>query len=162
MSIDTNLHVGPYLVQLKTKETEVEKTIKTCSNDNCQININNERQTSKFCPNCGSPVLEKIYIETEIMDICDILCNNEEFENELSNIDQMGCRKDNIIISNGGSPFDEDRWTEDDDICDLTNVNVQEEIEWFKNEYKTILEAIEKELGENAYEIKYGVIQWYS
>ena len=64
-----------------------------------------------------------------------------------------------VFIANHHSPFDKKR---DANIIDLTNVNTDEEIAWFKKKYKEIIDIFEKEFGEKSIKINWGVINWYS
>lgn len=160
MGTETNVHIGPYLVAKGVKGKIESKTVRTCSNVNCTFRYRNKiKLKGGFCSECGS-IVENVTFEIKTETTATDLCR--EFGDELTYTSPI-CGNSDIFISNITSPYDKIRFaTDDSDIVDLTKVNMQEEINWFKNKFKDILDLIEKEFGKNSTEVLWGVIQWYS
>ena len=164
MGVDTNLSVGPYMIIEGEKEVTITEQIFTCSNGDCEINIKNKNRKGKNnCDQCGSPITNKSFSFVEKKMAKDYFRDADEFKNELCYTDSMCC-VGNIFISYCGSPFKKIiyDYRYGDDVIDLTDVNIQEEIDWFKEKYKKIIDYITSEYGEKSVDIRYGVIQWYS
>lgn len=162
MGISTNIHIGPYMIVTGEKIEMIDREIRTCSNKKCETyKINQEYVKSQnFCAECGSEIAIKKYKEKWVSDPHQLISDEpyDDFSDELCWTDPMGCNS-GVFIANHEAPFDKDR---DEDLVDLTSVNIQEEIEWFKNKYKDIIEIFHKEFGKNSVKIKWGVISWYS
>lgn len=167
MSVDTNIHIGPYMI-VKGKKTEMlDREVLTCSNKKCETYKKNQvySEKQKFCAECGQPVAIKKYKEKWVSDAYDLITDEpyeEEFLDELTWTDPMGCGS-GVFIANENSPFDKNRGDiEDDDIVDLEDLEPKKELEWFKKRYKKIIDVFKKELGEKSVTIKYGMFKWYS
>jgi hypothetical protein len=163
MGVDTNLSVGPYMVVKGVKEVTRTEKVLTCSNIDCEVNIKNKnRKGDNNCNKCGSPITKKSYNVVEKIKAKDYFWGVEEFEDELCYTDPM-CGESNIYVPNDLSPFSKKNKSNDnDESIDLTDVNIQEEIDWFKEKYKKIIDYITAEFGEDSVSIRYGAIQWYS
>lgn len=165
MGVDTNIHIGPYMIVKGKKVGIIEHEVNTCSNKKCDTYKLNKPyvDNQKFCAECASVLAVKKYKEKYTI-YPDTLLDEEpycdEFVDELCWTDPMGCsRNEGVFIANHRSPFDKKR---DANIIDLTNVNTDEEIAWFKKKYKEIIDIFEKEFGEKSVKINWGVINWYS
>jgi hypothetical protein len=167
MGVDTNIHIGPYMI-VKGKKTEfIDREVLTCSNKKCQTYKDNKphNEKQKFCAECGNPVEIKKYKEKWVSDANDLINDEpygDEFVDELCWTDPMG-GDDGVFIANERSPFEKKRGdVDDDDIIDFDNIKPEEEKEWFKKRYKKIIDVFHKEFGENSVTIKYGMFKWYS
>ena len=167
MGVDTNMHIGPYMI-VKGKKTEfIDRDILTCSNKECQTYKNNQpyTETQNFCAECGNPVEIKKYKEKLVSDANDLITDEpygDEFVDELCWTDPMG-NDDGVFIANERSTFDKKRGdVDDDDIIDFDNIKIEEEKEWFKKRYKKIIDVFHKEFGEDSVTIKYGMFKWYN
>jgi len=169
MSVDTNIHIGPYMIVKGEKTEMLDREVLTCSNKNCDTNKNNKSysKNQKFCDECGSPVAIKHYKEKWVSDAHGLITDEpyeEEFCDELTWTDPMGCNdEEGVFIANQKSPFDKNRGdVEDDEIVDFEDLKPEEELEWFKDRYKKIIDVFKKEFGEESVIIKYGMFKWYS
>lgn len=167
MGTDTNTHIGPYMVVNGNNEIQQDSIVKTCSNKECNINKENKEVKSNFCSECGSPVDNKTYKSTKNIRPDRMLDNEEEFEDLLSCVNDDYGQKTGYqtFIANKYSPFDNKErrigsWQYGE--IDLRNINQEEEIDWFKNEYKNIITLFELTFGKDSVEIKWGLIQWFS
>jgi hypothetical protein len=169
MGVDTNIHIGPYMT-VKGKKTEMlDREVRTCSNKKCETHKKNQQysESQKFCAECGAEVSLKKYKEKWVSGP-DSLISDEPYEEEFC--DELCCTDnesefENTFISNERSPFDKKRDSIDEysgGEVDLTDVNPQEEIVWFKKRYKKIIDVFHKEYGPESTTFKWGVIQWYS
>jgi hypothetical protein len=162
MSVDSNVSVGPYMIIKGEKEVITTEKVLTCSNIDCEVNIKNKnRKGDNNCNKCGSPIAKKSYEVVERIKAKDYFRGNEEFEDELCYTDPM-CGSSNIFLPNTSSPFNKKNYNGDDEVTDLTDINIQEEIDWVKEKYKKIIDYITAEYGEDSVVVRYGVIQWYS
>lgn len=167
MGVDTNLHIGPYLIVKGEKSEMKKREVWTCTNTDCETHKANKVYvvSQNFCAECGREIGVKQYEEEFKTDAHSLILNKYyELCDELSWTDPMGCGG-GVFISNHYSPFDKERSSGDDDneeITDLTNVNIKAEIDWFNTKYKTILDIFRKEFGEDSVEVRWGIIEWYS
>lgn len=159
MGSSLHTHVGPYMI-VRGKKTILKKlNISTCSNDECYVSQKQKTIISKFCSECGAQVINKdIEQKQEIPAAWDIT-DKEEFVDELCYISQS----EEVFISNKKSPFDREKMDNPNpyQIVDLMNVNMTEEIKWFENRFKKIIDYAEQEFGEGSVIIKWGIIQWW-
>lgn len=167
MGVDTNLHIGPYLVVEGTKTTNSIREVYTCSNDECVNNINNKQLTGKFCNNCGSSNETKQYTKSETIDPHDLTYSDEYedvFCDELTWTNPMNTDDEGVFIANETAPFDTQSRCNPDECrdVDLSNVNIQDEINWFVEKYKPQIDIFKKEFGEHSAQVKWGIVQWYS
>lgn len=157
-----SVHVGPYIkVYAKPIEKIVEKTIKTCSNKEC--NINGKVANTKFCGTCGSETIKETIEIKEIkrfshwhlaeeygdIDIVyEVECDNPNEHILGINYRVKGLRKFSIDAYDYKSEYE---------IPDS-----KKSIEILKNseEYKPFLEFLNKR--NIKYEIKFGIICDYS
>ena len=167
MSVNSNIHIGPYMVVKGEKTEMLDREVRTCSDKKCTTNKQNQlySESQKFCAECGAKIELKKYKEKWVVDAYGLITDepyDEEFCDELTWTDQMGCNE-GVFIANENSPFDKNRGdVEEDDVVNLEDLEPKKEIEWFKKRYKKIIDVFKKELGENSVTIKYGFFKWYS
>lgn len=169
MSVDSNLHIGPYMVVKGEKTEMLDREVRTCSDKKCQTHKSNQKysESQKFCAECGAKIELKKYkekwmatpnntITDEPYDIefCDELCY------------AMSIKKgEDVFVPNEINPFEKTRGSLDEcneDYLDLTDVEMEAEMKWFKKRYERIIDVFKKEFGAECYIIKWGVINWYS
>lgn len=159
MSLDSNLHVGPYMV---VKGEKIEEEVTTCINIECIVHIRNTSKTGKYCDECGSPIGLKNVKKEEKLHARDFdqLDKCEEFVDELIYTDPI-CGKSNIFISNYTAPFDKKGRFMDEDggDLDLRGINIESEIDWFIKKHEKVINFIKSIFGEDSVEIKWGIVQ---
>jgi hypothetical protein len=171
MGVDTNIHIGPYMIVSGELKISVDREIKTCPNEDCEIHKSNIsfQPSQNFCLKCGYGTGSKVLQENKEIIPHDLM-NGKTIDGVKYKVDwddlaftdgNYGNGKDGVIISNHISPFGK-RHPEDVSDVDLTNVKIQDEIDWFKNEFDEDIKTFEKVFGEGSVSIKWGVIQWYS
>lgn len=163
MGYNTRLYIGPYVLINGCREEEISKSVNTCSNINCEVYKLNQPCTEKqkFCIECGSPFKEKKYKDKIKLSASNCLWSNKDFIDELAYTDQM-LGESSVWISNQKLPFRKSLNGDENFDLDLTTVNYQKEIDWFKEKYAKIFDYIQSEFGNDSIEIKWGVVKYYS
>ena len=107
MSIDHNLHIGPYFVLKGRKVIKESEEVFTCSNKKCEIRKEKSLLLGSFCPNCGSKRELLKYEAKSIIYARDfeILDDEEKFVDELCYTDFMN-GESNIFIPNHRAPYE--------------------------------------------------------
>jgi len=149
MGIETNIHIGPYLVVEGTKTEDIPKTVQTCSNIECDKNIKNKVISGKFCSDCGSSVLEKKYFEKYTTDPFGLTMDVEYedlFQDSLSWTNPINSDNEGVFIANKTASFDtkQRRDPASHRDVDLTNIDIKKEISWFEKEYKKQIDVFKK------------------
>ena len=173
MSVDRNTNIGAYMIVDGEKTEMIERSVNTCSNEDCKNYKSNKNCDGKFCSICGSLVKPKTFEEeykTGPRDVYDYLAYEDDEngvdENDLCWTGQVDC-SGGVFISNECSPFEKKRENtrladKYNGVTDLTDIDLSEEIGWFNKKYKTIIDTFKKEFGEDSVKIGWGVIEWYS
>lgn len=170
MGVDINLDIGPYLYVEGEVTDIIETSVRTCSNNKCEIHKNNKviPKGEDFCSKCGESVKIKKYSYEHTTSargfVDELIFEDDRFIDELRDTDPM-CGESNIFIPNRRTPFDKVRAGKDFvDIAaeDLINVDINAEIKWFKEEYEEIISLVEEKFGKGSAKVGWGVLQWYS
>lgn len=167
MGIDTNIHIGPFMIVKGTITFESEESVETCSNEKCINFVKNKQLAQGFCPKCGSPVAERKYTDSEELDASDLVYHEKyynNFEDKLVWTDPMGC-DNGVFIPNQNMPSEidvENFDSENSFAIDLTKTDFDKQINWFSEHYKKQIDILKKEFGEESIEIKCGIVQWFS
>lgn len=166
MGMYVSLYVGPYMVVTGTKDVVTERSVRTCSNNECETYKANKKhsETQKFCAECGSIVEIKKYSEIEKDYPNWMLSDVEDFEDELCETTRDSRKDDKqVFVPNEKIPFQPERHTDGEHFnMNLLDMSQTEEVEWFKKRYEKIISFFKDELGENSVEFRWGVVQWYS
>jgi len=163
MGSQLDIFIGPYIVVTGTKKVVLDKTANTCSNNNCETYKINQNYSAKqnFCAECGSAVEIKKYKEEKFLDAQNLYLKSNEHDDTLVHVEGKGDM--HVFIGNHYSPFDFRKRTNEGSFAgvDLRDAKHEEEIEWFKDYYKGVLDFFKKELGKDSIEYKWGFVQWY-
>lgn len=156
MGVDYYIYVGPY-IEVKTAEMPKRKggvTSSVCKNLSCKNRGVYSNQ--KFCPQCGSPIITAQEEIEERMSLDDIM---EECEGEPIYPDRFSNQRDvdiwiphhESLRSSGGNV------KYDDIFDDMSDVDINAEIQKVRDICKVALEKIEKIYGIKP-SIKWGVM----
>jgi len=162
MGLYLSAFVGPY-IKLKNKKDESTETIHVCDNDVCRTY--GEEFNTKHCPNCGDPIVCKKVPTTTFFGYYDwINDGNEEYEDTFRRVrnEDLLEEDEEILLSNRSS---EDSYGGDmqyGGIVDVSEVNVQKDIEKFRNKYKEIVTGLETFFGKENVKLCWGTAIWYS
>lgn len=158
MSIDYMIHIGPYVV-CKNEQIDVKKTRRSCTNENCKRHKEHVWDTSvNFCVTCGSKIGQVDYIEKDAK----ICVDSEELNEDLHPCSQLNQDNLEYWLPNKGLPgsrmlsFNPKY---DEEFAEaISPKEIGNDIEEFKNHYKTAIAKLTKEFGKNNVEVKWGVI----
>lgn len=161
MGVDTNFHIGPFLVAKGTVKEKFKERGNGCVNKKC--GKYHQASSGKFCKECGKEIGEYKYTTVETYNADNLLRNVDEFEDDLVYTDPM-CGKDYTFISNKRAPFDtpaRDNIDEGGNIS-LSTINPEKEMEWFRKTFSKQISFLKEKLGDKNVFVDWGVIVWYS
>ncbi len=156
-----NIYLGPYLQAVGFKTIIKKEIIYCCTNEKCvrykQKRIERNNYIHYFCYNCGN-ALKNFEVEEERgLTPFQLLATKSEFDDNLSL-----CWDDKIIsifISNKKTPWSLRNINDErNKIVNSFEVNVNEEIDYFKKEFKKEIFFLQEQLGQQNIEVKHGLI----
>ena len=144
--------IGPYLKVKGKIELNTTKIKRVCPN-----HIHRETN-DKFCPQCGTLVESKEYVDTKVISPQEFMYMNFEegklFVPESSNVilpNQCPPKEFKINNDNGG----------DIDISGFTQI-IGEQLEWFKENYSSEIKTFEDNFGKDNVNVCWGVVIYWS
>jgi hypothetical protein len=168
--------VGPYMVVKGKVNIERTEDVVTCSNKKCKVHKDKvyfDDEEIKFCSICGSKIEtqnltwsdiigpDDIFYEDDL--VKDVKYSSEKISNRIWLVDSYEDKKGIAVFTTEKKmPFEtkERRDTENYEVIDLTNVNKEEEMKWFKETYKSEIQIFEKIFGEDSVSFHWGVLQY--
>jgi hypothetical protein len=165
MGIDRGIYVGPY-VECKVETVQVTKVRKACSNAKCD---NHARiMHAAFCNVCGCPVKPVEYTATEhsVDQYAMVEAIDEELYSVSGDAYSLWSEENNIHLwkpntaTGGREKHLESR--EDFAYQDITPELIALEIASFLAQFTSELDRFRQAYGDDAVQVKWGVIQDYS
>lgn len=148
------IELTPYLKIKKIKMIDILKIKRICPN-----HPNFNTKDHKFCPNCGTEIINKNYTEKEELSPYKVF---EAAGLEEDNLFLNGY--DNILMPNHTPP---NKIRIDEDSNGEINLNGKQElidtqILWFKEKYRDYIKALEDAYGSENIEICWGLLHYWS
>ena len=166
MGVDTQMHIGPYLV-IDNKKSETSWTVENaCPRKSCKEY--GDRTEAKFCPNCGSKNSSVNMTELEDLDAINILDENNltDYLWEASRCGDQIIKGKTVLTSNFTNPnLDKSRKDfslDEGGIIDFDNIDIEGEMVWFRNKHKKAIECLEKHFDKKTFQFKYGIVVSFS
>lgn len=152
MGYSKSTTIGPYLKVKGKIELKTTKVKRICPN-----HIHKETN-DKFCPQCGTLVESKEYVDTKMISPQQFMYMNFEEDKlwvpESSNVilpNQYPPKKFKIDSDNGG----------DIDISESTQI-IGEQLDWFKENYSSEIKTFEENFGKDNVNVCWGVVTYWS
>ena len=163
MSNSLSTYIGPFMTVNKRKEQR-EETYPVCAIESCTKF--EKKIDSKYCPECGETPISNTFPIEVVIDVNDIVYDEDgSFSDKLCSVHAGGVEfsdEYSVLISNQYIPDGLSISDCDADLCEIKPDRMEGELEWFKKEYKEIIETIIKEFGESNVNIKWGVVLHYN
>jgi hypothetical protein len=157
MGVDYHVHVGPYIT-VRNPPRNTTKDFDSCPKKSCSEY--GKIITSKFCSVCGSEI-KLISFPCEAPLYIDIYGEFDERLSEAFYESDSPLKDTMVLLSNkrdtGGKTVDPSQC---DELVDMSNVNVQEEINKFKKILSKDIQKLEELFGKNSISVKWGILSW--
>lgn len=157
MGLSTGIYFGAF-IKCRVSETEIIKTIKTCSNQDCDCFKKVIGDSIFYCNQCGSIIKERkdmgkspqnyFYIAEKINEV--LFVPNPAFENNyhywIPNTNNVGYHVNTTYV--------------DYTVKNLNDFNVEEEIKSIKNHCREAIEVLNEEYGAENISFDVGLLTW--
>lgn len=156
MGSNKHTKIGPFLlVEGTVNKIEID-VVRVCTNPVC---LEKDKETkSKFCGSCGR-LIDNVDIErVEKLDVRRLLWSSPEFAEEF----YFPAYADDAILSNYEPPFGKGGNGSTVGWLDLTKVDIDAEIKWFKETHAAALTFLEEKFGKENVYLKWGAVTYWS